>query len=109
MQEPRLRGADKLLGKAIFAAAGEKLGTADHFINSRITEVPQWIVVEAGLLGLKKLIVPVAGNFLDDDGVHIPYTSEEVRSEPECNPDNLTPELDDALNAHFGLGATTGA
>ena len=109
MQEPRLHGADKLLGKPVLTTSGEKLGTADHFINSRITDVPEWIVVESGLLGLKKLIVPVAGIVLDDDGVHIPYTSEQVRNEPESNPDSLTPEMDDALNAHFGLGASTSA
>ncbi len=105
-REPKPQGAEKFLGKEVISEDGQKLGVADRFINNRLTEIPQWIVVEAGLFGMKKLVVPVAGSSLDEMGVHIPFSKDSVVQEPEVDVDGLNPESEDALNSYFGLGAS---
>ena len=109
MAEQPPRGIDKYLDRDVYTADGKKLGTASKLLKNRVTDVAEWLVVEAGLLGREKYIVPLAGSDLAEDRVNIGYSSDQVGDAPHVEADNgataLPPEAEDALNAHFGLGA----
>jgi hypothetical protein len=106
MPERRPQGIEKYLGKPLISGEGEKIGTIDRFIEQRLTGVPEWMVVEAGILGTKDFVVPVADSSLEEDGVHVPYPKEVIVEEPEIEVDaGITPEAETILNSYFGLGA----
>jgi hypothetical protein len=109
MAEEPVQGIEKYLDRDVYTADGKKLGTASKLVKNRVTEVAEWLVVGAGLLGREKFVVPLAGSDLSGDRVTIAYTDEVVVGEPHAEPDNetgaLPPEAEDALNSHFGLGA----
>lgn len=108
MREPEVRGLDKYVGKGLVSSDGEKLGTIASFVPNRVTEIPEWMVVEAGLFGSKQLIVPVAGSEFEEDGVRLAYPKQVVVEEPEVEDANeLSAEAESMLEAYFGLGAET--
>lgn len=107
MAEQPARGIDKYLDRDVYTQDGKKLGVASKMLKNRVTEVAEWLVVEKGLLGREKYIVPLAGSNLGEDRVNIAYSTEQVDAEPNGDHDDdaLSPEAENALNAHFGLGA----
>jgi hypothetical protein len=107
MQEPQIQGVQRYVGKTLMSSDGEKIGTIDEFINNRLTDVPTWIGVEAGFLGARRYIVPLAGSSFEDDAVLVPYTMAVISKEPEIGDgDDLTPEAESILSSYFGLGAS---
>ena len=105
MPERQLQGAEKFLDRDVISADGKRIGTASRIIEGRVNEVPEWIVVDSGLLNRKHTIVPLAGAELRDDEVLSPFASDVIDAQPEVgNGDELSPEEEDALNRHFGLG-----
>jgi hypothetical protein len=111
MAERPPQGAQKYLDREVVSADGARLGIVGKLLSNRFQEVPEWLVVEAGVFGRKRLIVPVAGSELGDEIVMLAYTREVVEAAPHADPDGstgtLSAEEEDALNAHFGLGAQT--
>jgi hypothetical protein len=107
MAEQPPHGVEKYLDAEVVSSDGQKLGHVSKLLNNRVTRVPEWIVVEAGLLGRDKLIVPLAGSDFGNGLVMIAYKSEQVHAAPhtDLDDDALPPEGEDALNRHFGLGA----
>ena len=102
-------GADKYLDREVITSDGTRLGISAKLLKNRLSEVAEWMVVEAGLFGRKRMIIPIAGSELAHDHITIPYTHEMVGGEPHAEPDDETNTLhaedEDRLNAYFGLGA----
>ena len=109
MAEQPPQGAEKYLDREVITSDGKKLGEGSKLLKNRVSEIPEWIVIETGLFGRKRIVVPLAGSDLGEDSVTIPYTSEVVEAQPHTEPDDENDTLpaadDDALNRHFGLGA----
>ncbi len=106
MREPETRGLDKHVGNSLVSSDGEKLGTIARFVPNRVTEIPEWIVIEAGLFGTKQLVVPVAGADFEDSEVRVAYPKQVVVEEPDFeDAEELSPEAESILEAYFGLGA----
>jgi len=105
------QGADKYLDREVMTSDGARLGVAAKLLKNRVSEVPAWIIVEAGLLGRKHFVVPLAGSDLNEESITIGYSNAQVTSAPQTEPDDendtLTPEDEDALDHHFGLGASS--
>src|SRR5688572_24819260 len=103
------QGADKYLDREVMTSDGAKLGIVAKLLKNRVSEIPTWIVVEAGLLGRKRYVVPLAGSDLNDDSVLLGYTNDQVTAAPQAEPDDETDTLkaedEDALDRHFNLGA----
>lgn len=106
MQTPDPKGMERFIGRDLFSSEGEKVGAVEEFIYNRLSGVAEWIVVSAGFLNSKQVLVPVAGSEFQDDGVHVPYTSELIKDEPEVESgENLSSEGESILSSYFGLGA----
>ena len=106
MREPELRGLDKHLGNSLVSSDGEKLGTIARFLPNRVTEIPEWMVIDAGLFGTKQLVVPVAGSEFEENTVRVAYPKQVVVEEPDFeDAEELSAEAESILEAYFGLGA----
>ena len=107
MPQPPPQGEDKFVGKKLRSSDGEDIGTIDRVLVHRVTESPEWLLVQAGLLGGKKLAVPLAGSSLEDDEVVVAYDSQVLRNQPQFETDEeaLSAEDELQLNQYFGLGA----
>jgi hypothetical protein len=106
LQQPPPQGVGKYVGKTVVSTDGEKLGSVERFLPHRVTEVPEWIVVGAGLFTTRRLIVPLAGSSFEDDRVRVAYPAIAITGEPEVEAsEELTPEAEAILESYFGLGA----
>ena len=109
MPERRPQAIEKFIGLQLRTADGRDIGTVSRFLTNRLGDLPEWLLVERGILGGRTLIVPVADTSLEEDErVVTPYTSELIEAQPDAEIDGevLSHESDDALNQHFGLGAS---
>jgi hypothetical protein len=96
----------KFIGKTVRSADGYELGTAAQTFNSKLTDVPEWLMVESGFLHRAKLIVPLAGASVTDDAVIVPYARDHVTMQPQVRiGDDLQTADEDLLNDYFELGA----
>ena len=106
-QEPARQGIEKYIGKDLMSDDGEKVGTIDEFLKHRVTDVPEWIVVETGFLAGRKLVVPLAGSSFAEGHVEVPYPVNVIKEQPEVEAgETLPPEAESMLSAYFGLGAS---
>jgi len=106
LEERRPQGIEKYIGNDLRSADSEKIGTIAEFRNNRLTEVPEWIVVSAGLLGGRTFIVPLAGADFDENAIVVPYTKQVIMDEPEIeDARDLNLEAESILGNYFGLGA----
>jgi uncharacterized protein (TIGR02271 family) len=94
----RLRGAD------VCSQEGEKIGSVEEVYIDYETQRPEWIGLGTGFFGTKRVLVPVAGASLSDDRVTVPYGKEHVKDAPDMDADEIDPEAERALYAHYGLG-----
>jgi hypothetical protein len=96
----------KFISKTVISSDGYELGTAAQTFNSKLTDVPEWLMVESGFLHRARLIVPLAGASVTDDAVIVPYGRDRVTMQPQVRiGDALQTSDEDLLNDYFELGA----
>ena len=105
LPERQLQGAELFLDRDVNTCDGHKVGVSQRLIENRVTEVPEWIAVEAGLFGREHLLVPLAGAKRDEDTIMLPYPKEVIESAPPVDPDGLSPGQEDLRSRHSGLGS----
>jgi hypothetical protein len=108
MPERQPQAIERFIGLPLHTTAGDEIGTVGRFLTNRVSDLPEWLVVEQGILGPRTLIVPMAAASLEEDErVVSPYELSLIEAQPdvEIDGDVLTIESEDALNEHFGLGA----
>jgi hypothetical protein len=90
-------------GKTLYALDGERLGTVDTILDDVQTRKPEWFAIGTGLTGRKRLLVPVEGADVRDDGIYVNYSAEQVRATPEAEGDQISQEREQELYSHYGL------
>ena len=107
MPNPQREGLDGWLGADVVSQDNQEVGKVERYLLDRITEVPTWIVVDGGLLGLNRRIVPLGGASFEDGRIVIASAQDIVASQPQAQIDGdvLEPDDETALSEHFGLGA----
>jgi hypothetical protein len=108
MPNPQREGLDKWLGADVVSQDNQEIGKVERYLLDRLTEVPTWIVVDGGLLGLNRHIVPLGGASFEDGRIVIAAAQHIVASQPNAHIDGdvLEPEDETALSEHYGLGAS---
>jgi hypothetical protein len=87
---------------------GERIGTVEDVYYDETGGHPAWIGVGTGLLGTKRRAVPVDGAQLEDDALRVPFTKEHVKGSPEVEGDEIDPQLERDLYAHYGVATSQG-
>jgi Protein of unknown function (DUF2795)/PRC-barrel domain len=93
-------------GKPLYTTDGERLGDVDTVLEDVDTRKPEWFAIGAGLIGRKRLLVPVEGSDVREDGIFVRYSADQVRSTPEIEGDEISQETERRLYSHYGLRYT---
>ena len=91
-------------GDDLYDGDGDKIGTIEEIYLDADTDEPAWAVVQTGLLGTKRIFVPLRDASESEDGVTVPYQKETVKEAPEVDHDGaISKDEEAALLRHFGL------
>jgi uncharacterized protein (TIGR02271 family) len=90
-------------GTTVFAQDGEKIGSVDEIFQDYETREPEWIGIGTGFFGTKRVLVPVQGAELRDDGLYVPYTKDQVKDAPDIDADEIDENTERTLYSHYGL------
>lgn len=90
-------------GQTVYSSDGEKIGNVEEVFVDDETGRPEWIGIGTGLLGTKRVLVPVAGLDESDDGLTVPYAKDHVKDTPDIDDDRISQETESRLYAHYGL------
>ena len=94
----------QLRGSNVYSSEGDKIGSVDEIYVDEETDQPEWIGLGTGLLGKKRVLVPVEGADLRGDEIHVPYSKDQVKGAPNVDADEVSQETEQALYSHYGLG-----
>ena len=94
---------DVARGKTLFTSDGERLGEVDTIMDDVQTRKPEWFVISSGGTGDKRLLVPVEGSDVRDDGVFVNYSAEQVRATPQVQGNEISQATEQRLYSHYGL------
>ena len=92
-------------GAAVYDSCGERIGRVDKIYDDKPTGEPQWIGITTGLVGMKLVVVPLAGARTSPDGVTVRYSKEQVKDSPEVDVhlDGIGVESERNLYGYYGL------
>jgi uncharacterized protein (TIGR02271 family) len=90
-------------GTTVFTQDGEKIGSVEDIFHDYETREPEWISLSAGFFGMKRVLVPVQGGELRDDGFYVPYTKDQVKDAPGIDADEIDETTERSLYDHYGL------
>lgn len=94
----------ELRGSPVYDSAGEKIGKVEEIFYDTQTGGPEWIGLGTGFFGTKRVLVPVAGASVRDDGLVVPYAKDMVKDSPDIDSDEISPSLESSLYDYYRLG-----
>jgi uncharacterized protein (TIGR02271 family) len=90
-------------GQTVYAADGDKIGKIEEIFVDEQTGEPEWLALSTGMLGTKRVLVPVASASRYEDGFQVPYSSDKVKATPDVDSDEISQETEARLYSHYGL------
>jgi hypothetical protein len=91
-------------GHDLFDMDDNKIGKVEDVRFGDVTGGLQWLVVETGLLGAKKLYVPAAEVRRSGDHLSVIHTKDRVKSAPEVKDEEFLSQEDESkLCKYYGL------
>jgi uncharacterized protein (TIGR02271 family) len=90
-------------GRPVYSTDGEKIGSIEEIYVDDQTSEPEWIGLGTGFFGTKRVLVPVKGAAMREDGVLVPYSKDHVKDTPDIDDDRISQETEAELYAHYGL------
>jgi uncharacterized protein (TIGR02271 family) len=100
---PTAERLQALRGTPVYDSAGEKIGSVEElYLDDRSGE-PEWLGIGTGFFGTKRVLVPLSGASVDDDGVTVRYPKDQVKDSPDIDEEHLSPELEQQLYSHYGV------
>ena len=91
-------------GLDVLDSAGEKIGQVEEVFYDQQTGQPEWIGIGTGFFGTKRILVPVVGADLRQDGLYVPYSKEQVKESPDIDADEIDQETEAQLASFYGIG-----
>jgi sporulation protein YlmC with PRC-barrel domain len=91
-------------GDDLYDGDGDKIGTIEEMYLDAETDVPAWAVVKTGLMGTKRIFVPLRDATENEKGVTVPYDKETVKDAPGVDHDGaISKDEEAALLRHYGM------
>jgi sporulation protein YlmC with PRC-barrel domain len=104
MTQPRTMNPDSLQDLQVIDSDGSKVGKVDTIFLDVETNKPEWAAVKTGMFGGKTTLVPLVNASTTEDGLHVPYTKDAIKSAPHHDPDVELSNSDEAeLFNHYGI------
>lgn len=99
-----------LAGKELYGANNERLGKIAAVFESVEADQATFVTIHTSAFGKEHHFVPLDGGSLQSDGVLVPFSKRLVHDAPKVQDDEeLTPEEEQRLYAHYGIDGDTGA
>ena len=91
-------------GEDLYDGDGDKIGSIEEIYLDAETDDPEWAVVQTGLLGTKRLFVPLR-DLTDEQGrLTVPYDKDTVKDAPQIAHDGAISKDEQAeLLRHYGV------
>jgi len=90
-------------GEPVYDSSGDKIGKVDEVFYDLDTQQPEWIGIGMGFFGSKRVLVPVQGASVTDDGITVPYGKDQVKDSPDISGDEIGEDTERDLYAYYGL------
>lgn len=91
-------------GHNLYDLNGDKIGKVEGVRYGDVTGSPTWLMVETGLLGLKKVFVPAAEVRRAGDRLSVPYTKDRVKDSPKIDNEEAPTEAEEGyLCRYYGM------
>jgi uncharacterized protein (TIGR02271 family) len=90
-------------GTTVFDRDGEKIGSVDEVFQDYETREPEWVGIGTGFFGSKRVLVPVQGAELRDEGLYVPYAKDQIKDAPGIDADEIDEATEQELYSHYGL------
>jgi uncharacterized protein (TIGR02271 family) len=105
---------DEMRGATVYDNAGEKIGAVEEVFYDSQSRAPEWIGIGTGFFGTKRVLVPVQGAQVTEDGLMVAYSKDQVKNSPDIDEDEISPQCEQDLQAYYGTsgssqGPTTGS
>jgi len=96
---------DQILGETVYGSDGDKLGKVGQIYLDDATGRPEWATVQTGLFGNHESFVPVAQAELNDSGLTVPYSKNQIKDAPRVDVEqgHLSQDEEAALYRHYGM------
>jgi uncharacterized protein (TIGR02271 family) len=99
---------DELRGAPVYDSVRDKIGTVEEIFYDQQTRVPEWIGIGTGFFGTKRVLVPVQGSQVTEDGLIVGYSKEQVKDSPDIDEDEISQQCEADLASYYGLGRSEG-
>ena len=93
---------DEMHGATVYDSSGDKIGSVEEIYYEEDTRHPEWIGVGTGFFKTKRVLVPVAGAGLYEDGLMVAYEKDFVKDSPDVQGDVLTGREAADLYGYYG-------
>ena len=102
-EQSRVR-LDEMRGAPVYDNAGEKIGKVEEIFYDQQTNVPEWVGIGAGFFGTKRVLVPLRGAQVTEDGLMVAYAKDHVKDSPDVDEEDISPRCEAELLAFYGEG-----
>src|SRR5580765_2481453 len=99
MEQVRL---DEMRGAPVYDSSGDKIGNVEEIFYDTESSRPEWIGI--GFFGTKRVLVPVEGASLREDGICVAYPKDQVKDSPDIDGDEISSETESDLYRYYGIG-----
>jgi uncharacterized protein (TIGR02271 family) len=94
----------RLEGCEVVDLDDQKIGSIDAIYVDDESGAPEFALVKSGVFGTKSRFVPVREADEYGDGVRVPYSKDQVKDAPSCDPDGHLSQTEEAkLYEYYGL------
>lgn len=95
----------RFIGQTLYSSDNEKIGKIGQVFLDDDTNRPEFLTVNTGLFGMSESFVPAADADVTDDGVHVPFTKDQVKDAPNVDVDSghLDQSEERRLYEHYGM------
>jgi hypothetical protein len=87
----------------VHAVDGEKIGELVEVYLDKATREPEWLAVDAGLFGMKRVLVPAAGARIEPGAVRVAFAKDVVLDTPDVMDGQVSQDVEERLYKHYGL------
>jgi uncharacterized protein (TIGR02271 family) len=94
----------ELRGAPVFDSSADQIGKVEEIFYDVESNKPEWIGLGTGFFGTKRVLVPVQGAQIQNDGVAVPYDKEHVKGAPDLDDDEISHDTERDLYAYYNLG-----
>ena len=94
---------DEMRGAPVYDNAGEKIGKVEEIFYDHESRRPEWIGIGTGFFGTKRVLVPVEGAQLAEDGLRVAFSKDHVKDSPDIDEDEISQECESELTQYYGL------